>query len=350
MRALSVTPKQADSLRLRGDLPEPQRNRRELLVEAWLIGVCGTDREIIAGHYGAAPEGEAELVLGHESLGRVVEHDPDSRWQRGDLVVGIVRRPDPVPCRCCAAGEWDMCMNGRYTERGITGAHGYASERYTLQEAYAVRVPASLGANAILLEPASVVAKAWEQIERIATRARSLLLRDVLVTGAGPVGLLAALIGQQRGYRVRVLDRASSGAKPELVRRLGARYTTARACELDVKPEIVIECTGAEQVVADVLRANARNAVVCLAGVSSGARQVRLAASNLNDGLVLENDVVFGSVNANARHYAAAVEALTQADPAWLADIVTRSVPLMQYKDAFARRDGDIKVVLDMRA
>lgn len=350
MRALTVVPKQKQSLRLREDFPEPTRQPRELLVEASLIGVCGTDREIVSGHYGAAPTGDTQLILGHESLGHVLDHDRDSSFRKGDWVVGIVRRPDPVPCRCCAAGEWDMCMNGRFTERGISGAHGYGSERFTLEEAFAVRVPATLGDCAILLEPASIVAKAWEQIERIAARSRSLRLREVLVTGAGPVGLLAALMGVQRGYHVTVLDRASAGPKPELVRLLGARYVTGRANELEYKPEIVVECTGAEQVVADVLVSNARNAVVCLAGVSSGARKVKVAASSLNDGMVLENDVVFGSVNANARHYSAAATALAQADRSWLNDIVSRRVPLSRFHEAFERRDGDIKVVLDMHA
>lgn len=110
----------------------------------------------------------------------------------------------------------------------------------------------------------------------------------------------------------------------------------------------MIECTGSEQLVVDVLGATARNSIVCLAGVSSGARKVTLAASTFNDSMVLENDIVFGSVNANRRHYAAALDALAQADRSWLDRLITRRVPLAQFRDAFERRAHDVKVVLEV--
>lgn len=350
MRALVVTPGGRAQPRIRDDFPEPKRAQGQLLVESLLVGVCGTDREIVAGSYGDAPPGEGELVIGHESLGRVLEADPDSGFAPGEHVVGIVRRPDPLPCACCAAGEWDMCLNGEYSEHGIRGAHGYASERFTLEASFAIKVPANLGESAVLLEPASVVAKAWEQIERLAGRCRSFTPTHVLVTGAGPVGLLAALFGVQRGYDVTVLDRAQAGVKPELVRALGARYTSGPVSSVTPRPEIVVECTGSDQVVVDVLAQTARNSTVCLAGVSSGARKVALAASSFNDAMVLENDLVFGSVNANRRHYLAALVALEQADKAWLARLITRRVALADFHDAFTPRADDVKVVLDLRA
>jgi threonine dehydrogenase-like Zn-dependent dehydrogenase len=349
MRALTVHPGHAQSLALSSDQAEPSRSSDELLVEGLLVGVCGTDREIVSGTYGAAPAGEERLIIGHESLGRVLACDADSEFSPGEFVVGIVRRPDPVPCACCALGEWDMCKNGLYTERGIQGAHGYASERYCLEQRFAIKVPDSLGELAILLEPASVVAKAWEQVERIATRSSALGLREVLITGAGPIGLLAALIAVQRDYRVTVLDRAHTGSKPALVQELGARYHAGAVVDLP-SPDIVIECTGSEQLVVDVLGHTAHNSIVCLAGVSSGARKVALYASKLNDTMVLENDVVFGSVNANGRHYAAGLESLTNASPAWLAKLVSRRVPLSAYREAFERQPEDVKVVLDMKA
>jgi threonine dehydrogenase-like Zn-dependent dehydrogenase len=349
MRALVVTPGGRAQPRVRDDFPEPTRAPGELLVESLLIGVCGTDREIVAGSYGDAPPGERELVLGHESLGRVLAADPDSGFVSGDRVVGIVRRPDPVPCSCCAAGEWDMCLNGEYSEHGIRGAHGYARDRYALEASFAIKVPQSLGDNAVLLEPASVVAKAWEQIERVAGRCRSFSPTHVLVTGAGPVGLLGALLAVQRGYSVTVLDRAQSGVKPDLVRALGARYTSGPISSITPKPEIVLECTGSDQVVVDVLAQTARNSTVCLAGVSSGARKVTLAASSFNDAMVLENDLVFGSVNANRRHYMKALVALEQADQSWLGRLITRRVALASFREALAPRADDVKVVLDMR-
>jgi D-arabinose 1-dehydrogenase-like Zn-dependent alcohol dehydrogenase len=136
----------------------------------------------------------------------------------GDLIVGIVRRPDPVPCRFCAAGEWDMCANGRYTERGIKEHDGYCAEHFRIEPAFTVKVDPALGELGVLLEPASVVAKAWDHAERIGRRSRAWEPRTALVTGAGPIGLLASLMGRQRGLAVHVYDRASSGPKPELVR------------------------------------------------------------------------------------------------------------------------------------
>jgi threonine dehydrogenase-like Zn-dependent dehydrogenase len=157
IRALTVQPGRTGSAAVE-QLDEPAPVARDLLVETMLVGVCGTDREIVAGTYGAAPDGDERLVLGHEAVGRVA-HAPDGcGFDVGDLVVPIVRRPDPVPCSSCAAGEWDMCQNGRYTEHGIRGAHGFARDRFALDPDFAVPVPASLGDLAVLVEPASVVA------------------------------------------------------------------------------------------------------------------------------------------------------------------------------------------------
>jgi threonine dehydrogenase-like Zn-dependent dehydrogenase len=349
MKALTVVPGVRSSLRLR-EVAEPARRPGDLLVQALSIGICGTDRDIVGGHYGEAPSGAHHLVLGHESLGRVLEADPDGDIRPGDLVVGIVRRPDPVPCACCAAGEWDMCRNGLYVEHGIKGAQGYASERFTLDASFAVRVPQALAASGVLLEPASIVAKAWQQIDYVARRSPALALRRVLVTGAGPVGLLAALMGVQRGLSVQVLDRKTHGPKPELVRRLGASYTTALVRDVEPPPEIVVECTGDMRLVAGILDNTASDSVVCLAGISSGVRKIELSAAEFNNGLVLENDVVFGSVNANRGHYAAARDALERADPSWLAALITRRVPLDAFEHAFEREPDDVKVVLQFAA
>ena len=148
-------------------------------------------------------------------------------FEPGQLVAGIVRRPDPVPCACCAQGEWDMCRNDQYTERGIKALDGYGAELVTLEADFAVPIPDELGTLGVLTEPSSILAKAWEQIERISRRACSAHER-VLVTGAGPIGLLAALMGAQRGLEVHVLDRASEGPKPEAVRALGAQLPLRR--------------------------------------------------------------------------------------------------------------------------
>ena len=242
------------------------------------MGICGTDVEIASGAYGWAPPGRERLILGHESLGRVVDPGPDRSVKAGDLIVGIVRRPDPVPCPNCAVGEWDMCRNGQYTERGIKEIDGFMSERWRIEPGYFTKVDPSLGLLAVLLEPTTVVAKAWELVA--AMRARAFWQpRQVLVTGAGPIGMLAALIGVQHGLDVHVLDRVTEGAKPQLVRDLGATYHSGAIADLGFEPDVVIECTGVGPVIVDSIRQVAAGGVVCLTGVGGGG-----SASGLSTG------------------------------------------------------------------
>ncbi len=344
MRAFTVRPGQANSINL-DDVPPPPASDGSVLVRALALGVCGTDREIIAGLYGAAPAGADRLILGHESLGRVEEAPSGCGFKRGDLVVGIVRRPDPVPCPACAVGEWDMCRNGKYTERGIKQRNGYGSEQFRIEPDFLIALDPALDRLGMLLEPASVVAKAWEHVMRIGGRSAAWQPRVGLITGAGPVGLLAALLGAQHGLEMHIFDRASSGSKPELVRALGARYHTGTLG--DLCPDVVIECTGAGSVVLDVIGRTAPNGIVCLAGVSSGGHKFDFDIGDLNRTLVLENDLVFGSVNANRRHYRAAADALAKAEKAWLGRLITRRVPLDRWREAFENRPDDIKVVIE---
>ena len=268
MRALTVIPLQAGSAAV-VDMPEPEPGPGELLVDGIALGVCGTDREIMDGDYGWAPPGAERLVLGHESLGRVREAPDGSDFAPGDLVVGVVRRPDPEPCPACARGEFDFCRNGRYTERGIKELHGYGSERWTVEADYAVKLDPSLEPVGMLMEPTTILAKAWDQIERIGARAYFAPER-VLVTGAGPIGLLAAMLGAQRGLEVHVLDRNTEGPKPQLVADLGGHYhsTDVATVAVDLQPDIVIEATGVEQVIAEAMAHNAAAGIVCLTGVS----------------------------------------------------------------------------------
>jgi threonine dehydrogenase-like Zn-dependent dehydrogenase len=347
MRALTVRPGQPHSINL-DEVPPPPDSDGAVLVRAIALGICGTDREIIGGLYGSAPSGADRLIIGHESLGQVEEAPTGCGVVRGDLVVGIVRRPDPVPCPACAAGEWDMCQNGRYTERGIKQRNGYGSEYFRVEPEFLVKLDPSLGVIGVLLEPASVVAKAWEHTLHIGRRSAAWQPRIALITGAGPVGLLAALIGAQYGFEMHVFDRAKDGPKPALVRALGARYHTGTLGNLS--PDIVIECTGATPVVVDVIGRTAPSGIVCLAGVSSGGHKIQFDIGDLNRTMVLENEMVFGSVNANQRHYAEAAKALGRAERRWLSGLISRRVPLKRWRDAFEDRDDDIKVVVDFSA
>jgi threonine dehydrogenase-like Zn-dependent dehydrogenase len=346
MRAITLQPGVPDSADLE-QVPEPAVEEGAVLVDGVALGICGTDAEIVRGDYGEAPPGADRLILGHESLGRVAEAPAGSGFARGDLVVGIVRRPDPVPCPSCAAGEWDFCRNGRYTERGIKALHGYGSEHWRIEPEFAVKLDPGLGPLGVLMEPTTVVAKAWEQIDRVLTRA-TIEPERVLVTGAGPIGLLAALLARQRGYDLTVLDLATEGPKPELVRDLGGTYHSGPVTDVDPPPDIVVEATGVSQVVLDAIGHNAANGVVCLTGISPSGYQIALDAGDLNRRIVLENDLVFGSVNANRRHYEAAAEALAQADNGWLERLITRRVPLDRWHEALKREEHDIKVVVEL--
>ncbi len=346
MQAITIIPGQANSVTL-SDVPEPQPSEGSLLVKARQLGVCGTDFELIAGHYGWLPEGASHLILGHESLGEVEDAPGDSGFSKGDWVIGIVRRPDPEPCIACAVGEWDMCRNGRYTERGIKEKHGFGAERWRIEPEYALKVEAGLREVAILVEPASVLAKAWEHIEHIGQRA---LWRPktLLVTGAGPIGLLAALMGRQRGLAVHVLDQVTDGPKPRLVEGLGARYYTGSIPQSGFRPDVVIECTGAANVIREGMLSLANDGIFCMVGSSAHAQDQTMNVTQLNRGMVLGNTVAFGVVNANRRHFEKAAAALRKADRAWLASLITRRLPLAQWRAAFERRADDVKVVIDL--
>jgi threonine dehydrogenase-like Zn-dependent dehydrogenase len=345
MRALTIIPRTPHSARL-DEVPEPGPSADALLVRTLLLGICGTDIELVAGSFGEAPPGSARLILGHESLGVVEAAPVGCGFAPGDLVVGIVRRPDPVPCRYCAIGEWDMCVNGRFTERGLKALHGYGAELFQLEPDFAVRIDPALGDLGVLLEPTSVLAKAWDHVMRIGARARAFGPRRVLVTGAGPIGLLAALIGAQHGLEVHVFDRVSGGLKPDLVRELGGIYHSGALPE-DLGPDIVIECTGAARVMAEVMMLAGASAIVCLAGVERGAHNVHFDFGAFDRKMVIENEAVFGTVNANRDHYEAAASILDRADKAWLGRLISRRVPLERWAEALVRPPDDVKVVID---
>jgi threonine dehydrogenase-like Zn-dependent dehydrogenase len=211
-----------------------------------------------------------------------------------------------------------MCRNGEYTERGIKELDGYGSERWVVEAGYAIKIDPALGELGVLVEPASVVAKAWQHIEAIGSRAWF------------------------------VLDRSTDGIKPALVADLGGTYHAGGSIEsVGFKPDIIIEATGSAQLVVEAMLNNAAAGIVCLTGVSSGGRLIRMDAGQMNRDIVLENDVVFGTVNANLRHYRAAATALTAADRDWLSRLITRRLPLEQALAAFEPGEH-VKVVIDL--
>ena len=348
MRALTVLPLQANSARVE-EIDEPKEADGEVLVETIAVGVCGTDVEIVSGDYGWSPPGEQRLVLGHESIGRVMEAPASSGFSAGDLVVGIVRRPDPEPCYACAAGQWDACKNGRYTEHGIKELHGFMRDRYRAHADALMKVDSSLEHRGVLMEPTTIVAKAWEQT--LATGHRAIWEpATAIIIGAGPIGLLAAMIGRQLGFSVTVIDHTDDGPKPQLVKDLGATYHSGSIEDLTDGADVVMECTGVAALIAEAIDKTASGGVTCLTGVSAVGAKLSLDLGAIGRSMVLKNTAVIGSVNANRRHYEAAAAALAKADATWLEGLITRRVELEDFASALSRQPGDVKVVLDLQA
>jgi threonine dehydrogenase-like Zn-dependent dehydrogenase len=331
------------------DVAEPTPDYGSIQVNALELGICGTDFELISADYGWPPPGSDHLIIGHESLGRVEEAPAGSGFNKGDLVVGIVRRPDPVPCIACAVGEWDMCRNGKYTERGIKEVNGFASERWRIEPNYAIRLDSSLNDVGVLMEPASVLAKAWDHITRIGERAEW-KPKTVLITGAGPIGLLGALMGAQRGLEVHVLDHVATGPKPALVKQLGGQYHAGPVNKLGFKPDIIIECTGVASVIAESMSQLGSDGILSLVGVSSHGQDADLDLGSINRNMVLNNQVIFGTVNAGRAHWEMAEKALLNADRKWLSRLISRKEKLSNWQQALERRPDDIKVVIELGA
>jgi len=360
VRAMSVIPGHPKSATV-ATLDEPSAADGSVLVEALIVGLCGTDAEIIAEGVGSPLPGEAALVIGHETVARVLEAPISSGFAAGDLVTGIVRLPDPVPCAACARGEWDFCRNGRYTEHGIRGSAGFGRERWRSEPAYLVRVPDSLGELGVFIEPMSVICKGLEAAGHIAGRAYS-APRRLLVTGAGPIGLLAAAAGTIAGFDVTVLDRMATGTKPDLARAIGATYTsdldtlggTATAdifvaAQTTIEPfDVVLECSGATAVTARAAGMLAQAGVMVLIGISGHGAPVDLGL--VGNALIRSNGAIVGTVNAGRRHYPQAVEVLEQIDSDWLRRLITRRVPLDTWPSAIERTDDDVKIVVTFPA
>jgi threonine dehydrogenase-like Zn-dependent dehydrogenase len=339
--ALTVRDKRDDRLGLE-DVPEPSPAEGAILVEAVALGVCGTDR-LLVQRPPRLPPGQDHLIIGHESLGRVLEAPPGSGFAEGDLVVGLVRRADPVPCASCASGQPDVCENGGFTERGITGRDGFGSERFRLEPDEALRVDPGLGLAGLLVEPASIVSKAWEKLDRSARRPPA----RALVLGAGPIGLLAALLGAGRGYEVHVMDQLDRGPKPDQVRALGAIYHTS-AASLGGGFAAVLECTGA--LLSEAVRQTAPGGTTCLIGEGEDRSVPVLGPGELTGELEMGNKTLVGTVSSNRRHFEAGHRALRQADPGWLAGLLGPFVALGDWRSAFAGDADRIKAVIDFGA
>lgn len=349
--------------------PEPRLGGPgSVLVRTLEVGVCGTDAELCEFHFGFPPSGEEYLVLGHEAVGRVEAVGPEvSTLAPGDLVVPSVRRPCPdARCPACRLGAQDYCVTGRYTERGIFGAHGFLTERFAEEERFLYRVPPELRPVAVLVEPLTIAEKGLRQYAAIQRRLpwlRDADDRDILrgrravVLGAGPVGLLAAMLLRRRGCEVSVYSlEEPSSAQGRIVEAIGGRYLSAR--EFDVAAladevggiELVYEAAGAPALTLSVLGRMGRNAVFILTGATGGGGQLDFGAADVLNSMVSGNVVLAGTVNASRADFTAAVADLTGFDAAWpdpLRGIITGRHPMEEFPERALARTG-IKDVIDV--
>jgi glucose 1-dehydrogenase len=317
------------------------------------VGVCGTDRDICAFHYGTAPPGCDHFILGHESLAEVVEVGTAvSRVKAGDLVVAAVRRPCPhASCAACRSGRPDFCSTGDYREHGIKDMHGFLTEFVVEEEPYLHVVPPDLRDVAILVEPLTIAEKALIQARAIRERLpwRQHPLRAV-VLGAGPVGLLGAMALVQSGYHTFVWSREpASSPRAAIASAIGAHYMPPG----DAEPiDLVYEATGASQFAFDALTVLGANGIFVLTGVPRGD-QVELDTGNLLTNLVLKNQVVVGTVNAGSDAFRAAIRDLTAFTRRWPAAVralLTGRYPLEAFADLIFGDVEGIKNVIQIGA
>jgi len=338
MKAVAVFPGKPDSMHL-AELPEPNiediPDGRGVLVEVLRVGVDGTDKEINAAEYGAAPPGYDFLVTGHESFGRVLEVGPNVRdLEPGDYVTATVRRPGgSIYDRI---GVYDMTTDETYYERGINLLHGYLTERYVDDAEYIVGVPAALKEIGVLLEPLSIVEKGIEQAYEIQRRLKVWRPVRAAVVGSGTLGLLATLVLRLRGLEVTTLARTEPPTlNSELVEALGARYESTRELPLlqaagTYGPfDIIFEATGASSVAFEGMEALGRNGVLVLTGISGGDQEIEIPGDRILLGFVLGNKVAVGTVNANRAHFESGVRDMALAEaryPGWLGRLLTHPV------------------------
>lgn len=356
MNAIVVEPGVKNSIHMR-PMPDPEMSADQVAVQVTRVGLCGTDNEINQGLYGKAPDGEQFLILGHENLGVIKDVGRSvTGFSVGDVVVSTVRRPCGM-CPQCASGETDMCSSGRYTERGIMRRHGFMADYYVEHPEYLNKIPREISGFAVLLEPMSVVEKGIDQAFLIQRRF-SWKPQLALVLGAGPVGLLACAVLRARGLRVVMAGREDPGdLRAQIAKQLGAEYNSVAQRPLAglVKdagyPDLIIEATGSAKVAFTAMEMLAPNGVLCLLSVTGGQTENQEPIDLINQRLVLGNQVVFGSVNANRRHFQRGIEDFVAIERAWpgaLQRLLTDRLPWGNYKQWFTERGHGIKATLEI--
>jgi threonine dehydrogenase-like Zn-dependent dehydrogenase len=326
MKAVAVTPGVPNSMHL-VELAKPTLdqvpNGRGVLVKLLRVGVDGTDREINAAEYGAAPPGYDFLITGHESFGRVEAVGPNvSELAPGDYVVATVRRPGSSIYDLI--GTNDVTTDDTYFERGINLLHGFLTEYYVDDAEFIVKIPPGLKDVAVLLEPLTIAEKGVAQAYEIQRRLRVWRPRRAAVMGAGTIGLMATMVLRLRGIEVTTLGLTPRPyLNSDLLEALGARYISTREQSLmDAAAQhgpfdIIFEATGYSPVVFESMRALGKNGVLVLSSVTGGDRMVEVAADKINLEFVLGNKVMVGTVNANREYFEQGVRDMAHAESQW---------------------------------
>ena len=343
MLALVTEPGRAHTTRVE-EIPGAQAREGEVLVRTLEVGVCGTDREISEGIFGIPPDSEALLVLGHEALA-VVERDGYG-FTRDDLVTAIVRR-SCGHCAACADDAPDSCLTGDYSERGITRLHGYAREAVAEDPAQLIAIPKSLGRLGVLAEPTSICERALRHARTIGGR-QPWHLERALVIGAGAIGTLTTYLLRLAGVEVWT---ASLEPDNELVRQSGAHYVCTEDSALSELGafDLVVEAAGNATLMAQALSLLRRSGVACLLGIDPRKQRVELEGDVLGVQTILENRVLFGSVNAHRRDWLEAVDDLVAVNERWpdaLDTFVSLRVPLDGFEQALEHRGGKATLVV----
>ena len=364
MRAIAVFPGTPGSVHLT-ELPEPSLDDipggRGVRVKVLRVGLDGTDKEINAGEYGAAPPGQEVLVIGHESFGVVVEVGPNvTELVPGDYVVSRVRRAEGSSIYDLIDAP-DLTTDDTYYEHGISLVHGFLTEQYVEDPRYLIRVPGGLRDVGVLLEPTSVIEKGLAVAYEVQRRLKVWRPQRAAVLGSGTIGLLATLGLRLRGVDVVTFARAEPPSlNSELVEAVGARYVSTASRSLTHEAgangrfDLIFEATGFSPLVFEAMGGLAKNGILVLSSVTGGSRTVEVPADKINLDLVLGNRAVVGTVNANRDHFEAGVRDLAVAEaqyPGWLGRLLTHPVHgLGNYAQAFAAlgAPGAIKVFVEV--
>ncbi|MDG6908104.1 MAG: glucose 1-dehydrogenase [Nitrososphaerota archaeon] len=340
------------------DMPVPSPKENQILLEVLRVGVCGTDRDIVAGFYGESPEGSGLLILGHESLCRVASFGSDvTGFEKGDLVVPTVRRNCPENCLNCANGESDMCTTGHYKEHGIKQLNGFAAEYALSDSSFVVKLPDSLSHTGVLLEPLTIVEKGLIQTLHIQHARMRWEPKSALVLGAGPVGILATAILRLRGVNVdTVATRSKESEKARLIEATGGRYINAKETPLgSIKEDydMVFELTGNPIVAAQAQGLINVNGILCYLGIYREEQEMENVGRQLTD-TVLGNKVFFGSVNANKSYFVSGVsdlESMNKKWPGFLERMITKVCIPEDYQQAYGAEDEEsIKTVIEFKS